>query len=76
MARRRRRRNPGGFGLGTLLLIGFGGWLAWNRKEDADKAGVPLDLAFKHPLTPVAQLRAQIDAQSAQLRAKAAAATN
>jgi hypothetical protein len=40
-----------------LAVTGLG--LAAHRWKGAKDAGVPLDLAFKHPLTPLATLKAQ-----------------
>lgn len=44
------------------------------RVLEAQDAGVPLDLAFKHFTSPVARLRRSIEAQSAAAREAAAAA--
>jgi hypothetical protein len=48
----KRRRWPW-----ILALAGVG--LAAARWKSAKDAGVPLNLAFKHPLTPLATLKAQ-----------------
>jgi hypothetical protein len=54
-------------------FIGVG--LVAVRWHAAKNANVPTDLAFKHPFTPIAKLRAGIDAQTEALKRAAEAAT-